>query len=306
MSYENSEVVSKEQDNNPESFKTSRAEFLKNSLLGVLGGFAALVLGNKKGESFAEDMAKEKLKIDEIQFPEPEPDEDVIIRMGRELQEALKKPVEKRHWIMVIDLRKCVGCRACTVSCISENKLPPGVVYRPVMEEEIGEFPNVRKRFLPRPCMHCDDPPCTPVCPVRATYKRPDGIVVIDYEKCIGCRYCVTACPYGARSFDFGENFTDGLPKVSENEKAPSFEYSRKWKREGQKSPIGNARKCHFCLHRIEQGLLPQCVVTCIGRATFFGDKNNPRSLVSELIGQPNVMRLKEELGTEPSVYYLL
>lgn len=240
------------------------------------------------------------------ELPPPKPDEDPLIRMMRDLQRALKKPLEKRRWVMVIDLRKCVGCKACTVACIVENKLPPSVVYRPVLEEEIGKYPRVTLRFLPRPCLQCDNPPCTPVCPVKATWKRPDGIVVIDYEACIGCRYCITACPYGARSFDFGDYYTEGTPEIAPVEKAPSFEYHRTWERKGNESPIGNARKCHFCLHRIERGLLPQCVTTCIGRATYFGDANDPESLVSELINKPNAFRLKEELGTEPKVYYLI
>lgn len=240
------------------------------------------------------------------ELPPPRPDEDPLIRMMRDLQRALKKPVEKRRWVMVIDLRKCVGCNACTIACVVENKLPPSVVYRPVLHEEEGKYPHVVRKFLPRPCMQCDNPPCTPVCPVKATWKRPDGIVVIDYEACIGCRYCITACPYGARSFDFGDYYTEGTPEIAPVERAPSFEYQRPWERKGNQSPVGNARKCHFCLHRIERGLLPQCVTTCIGRATFFGDANDPESLVSELIRKPNVIRLKEELGTEPKVYYLV
>lgn len=95
-------------------------------------------------------------------------------------------------------------------------------------------------------------------------------------------------------------------PRRAEYDQSPSPEYGRQWERKGTRSPIDNARKCHFCLHRIEKGMLPQCVTSCIGRATFFGDANDPDSLVSELIAKPNVMRLKEELGTEPRVYYLV
>ncbi len=231
---------------------------------------------------------------------------DVLERMREELQRALKKPIAQRRWVMVIDLRKCIGCHACTIACIAENKLPPGVVYRPVITEELGEYPNVSMRFIPRPCMQCDNPPCVPVCPVKATYKRPDGVIEIDYNACIGCRYCITACPYNARTFDFGEHYSDKTPERAPYDEAPSFEYGRRWKREGERSPIGNARKCHFCLHRLEAGQLPACTTSCVGRATFFGDANDPESLVSELISKPNVMRLKEELGTRPKVYYLV
>ncbi|MFQ5693941.1 MAG: 4Fe-4S dicluster domain-containing protein [Nitrospinota bacterium] len=251
------------------------------------------------------------------QTPEPSPPplpslprqkegESGLLRMQRELARALKKPVEKRRWVMVIDLRKCVGCTACTAGCVAENALPPGVVYRPVLEEEIGAYPNVSRRFTPRPCMQCDNPPCVDVCPVSATKKRPDGIVDIDYDVCIGCRYCITACPYSARTFDFGEYTTDGTPARQPYEKRTSFEYGQRRKRRRGRSPVGNARKCHFCLHRLNAGQLPACVTTCIGGATYFGDANDPATLVRELIGSPRVMRLKEELGTEPRVFYLV
>ena len=229
-----------------------------------------------------------------------------LVRMQDELKRAMEKPIDQRKWIMVIDLQKCIGCSACTVACKAENHLPPGIVYRPVIEEEIGEYPNVTRRWLPRPCMQCEDPPCTDVCPVNATWKREDGIVVIDYNRCIGCRYCLTACPYGARYFDFGEDYSDGTPARQPYEEEPSPEYGREWTRDGQGSPVGNARKCQFCIHRLEAGMLPACVTTCVGGATYFGDKNDPDSFVSELIGSPRVMRLKEEQGTNPKVYYLV
>jgi len=229
----------------------------------------------------------------------------------------MEKSVEQRRWAMVIDLRKCVGCHACTIACVVENKLPPGVVYRPVTEEQVGTYPNVTRRFMPRLCNQCDNPPCVPVCPVKATYKRPDGIVAIDADRCIGCRYCIIACPYAARTFDFGFNDYDDAPDqdgvVLGGDKAgviatqPAYEYGRVRTRGDKKqAPIGTVRKCHFCLHRLEAGQLPACTTTCIGRATYFGDANDPDSLVSELITQHNVTRLREELGTEPKVYYLV
>lgn len=235
------------------------------------------------------------------------PEEHMLLRMQRDLERAMKKPMEQRRWVMVIDLRKCIGCHACTVACKAENKLPPGVVYRPVIEQEIGQFPNVSRRFVPRPCMQCDNPPCVPVCPVNATWKRPDGIVVVAYDICIGCRYCMAACPYGARYFDYGDYYTKGnTPAVQPYETAPSPEYNENRVRKADESPIGNVRKCHFCIHRLDEGMLPACVTTCVGGATYFGDANDPESLVSELIASPRVMRLKEELGTEPKVYYLV
>ncbi|MDZ7756812.1 4Fe-4S dicluster domain-containing protein [Rhodohalobacter sp.] len=231
---------------------------------------------------------------------------DLLIRMQNDLKRALSKPMEERKWKMSIDTTKCVGCHACTVACNAENKLPPGVVYRPVLEEEIGEYPNTQLRYFPRPCMQCDKPSCVSVCPVNATWKRPDGIVSIDYDKCIGCRYCLSACPYGARTSDFGHYYTEGTPELQPYEQRPNNEYGKSWLREDHESPIGNARKCHFCLHRLDEGQLPQCVTTCIGRATIFGDANDPDSLVSEMEQKSNQIKLLEEKGTKPQVTYFI
>jgi len=150
---------------------------------------------------------------------------------------------------------------------------------------------------------------CVPVCPVGATYKRPDGIVEINCEQCIGCRYCITACPYAARVFDSGDFYTfytAHTPKLQPYETLPTYEYGKVFNRPAGKSPVGNVRKCHFCLHRLNNGMLPECVTSCVGVATYFGGLNDPDSLVSELVTKPNVHRLKEELGTKPRVYYLL
>lgn len=242
--------------------------------------------------------------------------EDLLIRMQRDLKRAQTRNPADIRWTMVIDQAKCAGCYACTIGCVAENKLPPGVVYRPVIEEEIGTFPNVRRRFTPKPCMHCMNAPCTQVCPVEATYKNAQGVTVIDYDKCIGCRYCIVACPYGSRTFDFGDFYTSGTPDSNGKivgktiaaagyEINPAAEYGKKWVKRGKDSPVGNARKCHFCLHRLSVGMLPSCTTTCIGRATYFGDRNDGSSLVAELMGSPRAYQLMHELGTEPSVYYL-
>jgi len=297
---------------------TNKKGLDRNDFLKKVGGgiFASLLLPGVISKNFTAAAQNAITKADLPKLPPETPGEDVIVRMMRDLQRALKKPLAERRWSMVIDLRKCVGCDSCTISCAAENKLPPGVVYRPVLKEEIGTYPNVSERYIPRPCMQCSKPPCVDVCPVNATWKRDDGVVEIDYDQCIGCRYCITACPYSARTFDAGHDYMNeaansgscftGKEVAGKYEAEPIFDYSKAWPREEGVSPEGNARKCHFCLHRVEKGLLPECTVSCIGRATYFGDANDPKSLVSELIGKPNIMRLKEEMGTEPNVYYLM
>lgn len=232
--------------------------------------------------------------------------EDILLTMQRDLVNALQKPAEKRRWAMLIDTRKCVGCHACTIGCVAEYKLPLGVVYRPVIDKETGKFPNVKRQFLPRPCFQCANPSCVPVCPVGATKKEADGIISIDYNKCIGCRSCIAACPYGARTFDTGAYYTEGTPSVQEYEKAGFFEYGKVWRRDGkQANVVGSARKCHFCTSRIQKGLLPICTSTCIGRATYFGDISDDQSLIKKTISANKVYRLKEETGNDPQVYYI-
>ena len=233
---------------------------------------------------------------------------------GPALAAAAKSSSKQRfRYGMVIDTRRCVGCKACVVACKIENKTPPGVYYT-VVTEDVGDSPFDRPRFMTKPCFHCDDPPCTDVCPVSATFKREqDGIVVVDYDRCIGCRYCITACPYGARYFDFGESYPtteSGTAWAS----VPSPEYGQYRVREEGESPVGNVRKCTFCLHlqdkdgrySKEEGRWPACAKSCTGHAIHFGDFMDKESEVSLLLEERQSVRLKEELGTKPNVHYLL
>lgn len=219
--------------------------------------------------------------------------------MPTETKQTYKGP----RWGMVIDLAKCVGCDTCTVSCKAENRTPPGVTYNVLLESEQGEFPNVQRINIPRPCMQCDKPPCVQVCPVRASFKNDNGIVIIDYDRCIGCRYCISACPYGARYYDFGESYAQEMLGYNDVQ-APEYGVNR-GPREKGKLPEGTVRKCTFCFHRLERGEEPACVETCIGDARYFGDLNDPNSVVSKLAASPRAYRLKEDLGTEPRVIYL-
>lgn len=224
---------------------------------------------------------------------------DELSVIQEDIQRALKK--QERRWAMLIDLRRCTSCKACTAGCVAEQKSPPGIMYRPVYEEEMGIFPKVKIRFTPRPCNQCDDPPCVEACPNKgegkATWKSTKGIsagiVVINYEQCIGCGRCVIACPYKARALDGGAFYTEGTPKIEEYEKAPTWEYSRKWPRIKYNLPFGTARKCHFCYHRLKNGMVPMCVSTCPSRANYFGDPGDQESLLYKMMKENKVKVLQ-------------
>ncbi len=299
----------------------TRAEFVKATIL--TGAAAAVLSGaarrSRRRTDYGDPAGEETVReIQALSAVKADESEDLLLTMQRDLARAMGKPAERRQWGMVIDRRKCVGCHACTIGCVSENKLPPGVVYRPVLTEESGRFPDPRMQFTPRPCMQCRTPPCVPVCPVNATWKRADGVTVVDYDKCIGCRHCLTACPYGARTSDFGHSYRAGAAlgagkdvdgalqgRAASYEEQPNHEYGKAWSRAKHGSPIGNARKCHFCLHRLEAGQLPVCVTTCIGRATYFGDLNDDMAVITRLVRRERAEQLLAHRGTDPSVYYI-
>ncbi|MEK6715809.1 MAG: 4Fe-4S dicluster domain-containing protein [Candidatus Omnitrophota bacterium] len=276
--------------------KLSRKEFLKLSALAGAalagsGAIDAVIAGEKSANLPAAKWKK---------------GDDILLRMQDDLNRALLKSLKERNWAMLIDLRKCAGCLACTIACKAENVSPPQITYRHVLELEAGAYPFPRRDFVPVLCNHCENAPCVAACPVKgATNIRADGIVDMDYPKCIGCKACISACPYGARYFDAGEFYTASTPKIQGYETRPTFDYKQEWPRKKDQPPIGKVRKCHFCIHRIERGVLPACVTTCIGKATYFGDRSDDESLVGELLAQSKVHRLKEDLGTEPRVYYI-
>jgi DMSO reductase iron-sulfur subunit len=190
-------------------------------------------------------------------------------------QASFAKPGPKQYTLW-IDLEYCVGCNACTMACKAENNTPVGVDYTRVIEIEVGEFknpqekPEVRAYFVPMPCMHCGRPACLAACPVGAITKRTeDGIVLINKDKCIGCRYCAWACPFGHPQFN-------AQAKVME--------------------------KCTLCVHRLEKRLHPACVDACIARTRFFGEINDLTSLIRTK--RAETVSLGFKTTTDPSVMY--
>ncbi|CAG0931340.1 tetrathionate reductase subunit B [Thermoflexales bacterium] len=216
--------------------------------------------------------------------------------------EAPEKASSDYHWGMVINLEKCIGCEYCQRACSATNDVASDKPWNIVVEDELD---NGHGFFFSRPCLQCQDAPCVEVCPVQATYHREDGLVVMDYDRCIGCRYCEVACPYDARKFNWAE-------RTDTNAYIPTWGIA-----EVPRRPRGVVEKCTFCIHRIDAGLAnglmpgvdreatPACVNACPVGARLFGNLKDPNSKVSQAIANNPTLRLREELGTEPSVYYI-
>ena len=234
---------------------------------------------------------------------------DAALAHGGE-EEGISPPPESsrvRQWVMVIDQRACDGCAGlgvppqCTQACNWSRFVPEAQQWIEVYESSAGHLPNAGSHFLPAPCMQCQNAPCVAVCPVGATFHSPEGVVRIDQQRCIGCRLCMAACPYDRRFFNWGE------PVQPPDAKAAPYDV------ETQIPAIeGTVMKCDFCTDKTSAGGLPSCVTGCPRRAIYMGDleegiaTNGARMVeLRELLSHDGVQRYKEDLGTEPRVYYI-
>ena len=198
---------------------------------------------------------------------------------------------------IAINKRRCIGCHTCSLACKMQNNVPDGMLWNRVLTENVdmidgaeGVYPNLSRNYLPLACQHCDNPACQRVCPTGATYTDGKGRVEIDYDKCIGCRMCMAACPYNARTFNWNEpsraaGFNYGDARVPERGK-------------------GIMEKCTLCKERTDDGDVPMCVLCCPGDARIYGDLDDPESEISRVIRDNDAHVLLPEKGTQPKVHY--
>ena len=293
----------------PELSLTKRRDFLKRSLLAV----GAAVTGAAVNKSFGAGATSNEHTHGagaHSTTPALTPDGTLIhvesnsmthVHKGRAVSDPeVRIGMPNRKWVMVIDLSKCDGCKACTVACTKAHDTPVDREWIRVFKMQDGK--DTSPYFFPRPCFHCDNPPCTKVCPVNATFKRQDGIVLVDNERCIGCRFCIAACPYSVRYFNWGppKNSPEGL-KLGYS---PERGYPRR---------VGTVEKCDFCPEMLEMGELPHCAAGCPMGAIYFGDQledavtnsKGETERLSKLLKDRAGYRFMEELGTEPRTFYL-
>lgn len=275
--------------------QNSRRKFLKSGFLAGAGALAgsALVSACSDGES---GESGEKIKVLTTDGQVVEVDK-AHLKTIEAIKEEAKQGIPDRKFVMVMDLAKCANVRKCITACQEGHHLPKEHEYMKVYL--LQDSDKTAPYWFPKPCYHCDNPLCVSVCPVGATYKRTDGIVLVDHDKCIGCKFCMTGCPYSARIFAW---------KDHEEYESP-IQYNPENTVPGQE---GTVSKCVFCADRLKENKLPYCVEACPMGVIYFGDINedavtNGAETVqfSELIKDKYGYRYLENLGTRPNVYYL-
>ncbi len=287
--------------------KKSRKDFLKSGLLlsvaastgiGLLSSFKAPEVTSKKVKVMTSDGKLVEVEVNKLQEPKIPKGEDLTLS---DLQKRGREGIPGKKWVMVIDLSKCRNARKCMEACQHAHHLKPEQHHINVMQMQTAKY--TAPFYMPKPCMHCDNTPCTKVCPVDATFKRQDGVVLIDNERCIGCRFCVAACPYSARVF----NWSETLDEKENLEDTYDIELNVPQKK-------GTITKCLFSADRLREEKLPYCVSACPNGVYYFGDRNEDAVTngttketvrFSDLIEKNGGYTLMPELGTKPSVYYL-
>lgn len=277
----------------------SRRKFLKNFGAGL--GAITLAGSGVAAGSKLNDPSSEKVRVLTAEGKLVEVDKDALKEVRKassEMRETAREGLPKRKFIMVVDLAKCANARKCIEACQEGHMLPK--THEWIQLYSIQDAEHTAPYWLPRPCFHCDNPLCVSVCPVGATYKRDDGIVLVDSKRCIGCKFCMTGCPYSARSF----HWKDPEAEVPED---------HVYDPELNTPPVeGTVGKCVFCADKLRINELPRCVSACPMGALYFGDlvedaiTNGLETMrFSEIMEQKHGYRYLEELGTHPSVYYL-
>lgn len=298
-----------------ENNKTSRRKFLDKGLkLGIATAIGGIGLSKISGKLSAKtnNCNGEKMELMTTDGKLIQVDASEVIEVQHHHEDDKKYNVREgipnRKFVMVIDLAKCKNALKCVSACNKHHYITGENAWLKV--HKMQESKDTAPYWMPRTCMHCDQPACVTVCPVDATFKRRDGLVLIDNERCIGCRFCMAACPYSIRVFNWSEPKQGDMSEITMHmdmeDVNPSIEYA------GVPSRKGTPDKCDFCPHMIKNNELPHCVTACPNGVFYFGDKyedtvtNGEETLrLSKLLEDKAGYRLLEELGTAPSVYYL-
>lgn len=289
----------------------SRRKFLDKGLkLGLVTAIAGLGVSKltNKLNAKSKHNSSEKLELMTTDGTVVEVDSTEIIEDQKGIEYDAKYNVREgmpnRKFVMVVDLAKCKNALKCQQACNKHHYITGDNAWMKIYKMQESE--DTAPYWMPMMCQHCDQPACVTVCPVDATFKRKDGLVLIDNERCIGCRFCMAACPYSTRVFNWGEPGQEVTLNMNFEHHTPTPEYA------GMPSLKGTVDKCDFCPHMVKNNELPHCVTACPNGVFYFGDKyedtvtNGEETLrFKKLLEDKSGYRFMEGLGTEPSVYYL-